>query len=812
MKKEITLAFVAFSCAFSSITAQNSSGKISGKILDPEGKAVAFANTILYASADSSIAKVEYSGDDGSFEIQNVPEGNYWLSVSYVGVATYNSEPFGLRESEELSLPPIHLKPADNELGEVVVTAKKPLVEVHPDKTIFNVEGSINATGNNALELLRKAPGVIVDNNDNVMLNGKNGVKIYIDGKPSPLSTADLAAFLKTIQSTEIEAIEIITNPSAKYEAEGNAGIINIRMKKDKRQGANANLNLGYSIGKFAHYNGSLSGNYRDKKLNLFGSYAYNDATNYNFFNLYREQFGKVFDQENVMSGDNASHNFKVGADFFLNKKSTFGFLANGYVSDFLWKTNSRTPISSLGQTQIDSVLLANSTNDGSRSNYNLNLNYRYDDGEGTIWNVDGDYGFFKNRAQEFQPNFYKDPTETITLRERITNNETPTDIDIYALKVDHERPLLKGQLSVGLKIGYVKTDNTFNFYNLFNEEQLLDPDRSNRFIYKEHVNAGYLNFKRQFDKIGFQAGLRVEQTNSTGDLLAFKPTNNEKVKRNYLDFFPSGGITFQANDKNNFQLTYSRRIDRPSYQDLNPFENKLDELTFQKGNPFLNPQYTNNFQLTHTLNSRYNTTIGYSHTTDLITRITDVSGQDASFITWLNLAQQNNFSLTFSAPATITKWWNAFFNLSAYRTVNKADYGDGKTVDLKVNAFNIYGQQTFSLPANMTFEVSGWYASPSIWGATFKMDAMWDLDAGLQKKILSGRGSLKVSVSDIFKTNNWSGTSQFGRLFMAVDGGWDSRRFKVNLTYLFGNEKVKKARRRETGLEEEAKRIKTDN
>jgi hypothetical protein len=239
-----------------------------------------------------------------------------------------------------------------------------------------------------------------------------------------------------------------------------------------------------------------------------------------------------------------------------------------------------------------------------------------------------------------------------------------------------------------------------------------------------------------------------------------------------------------------------------------------LDELTFEKGNPFLSPQYTNNFQLNHTFNSIYNTSLSYSRTTDLITRIVDIDTRDtsATFITWKNLAEQNNLSLTFSAPVQIAKWWNAYINLSGYRTHNQADFGDGKIVNLKAVSFNGYAQHTFTLPHNLALEVSGWYNSPSVWGGTFKMDAMWSMDAGLQKKLLQGKGSLKVSVSDIFKTNTWSGISRFGALDMNINGGWDSRRLRVNFTYLIGNDQVKAARRRTTGLEDEKGRVKEEN
>lgn len=809
--KNFVIALLAFAGSMNLLYAQ-SAGKITGSLLDADGIPISYANVMLFSAADTNLVKAEITDDKGLFELGGIPAGNYWIKASFVGLPDFKSESLLVEAGKTLALPAFRLQPATNDLAEVVVKAQKPLIEVKPDKMVFNVEGSINAQGNTALELLRKSPGVMVDNNDNVMLQGRSGVRIYIDGKPSPLSSSDLAAYLSTLQSSEIEAIEIITNPSSKYDAQGNGGIINIKIKKDKNLGANGNFDAGYSIGQLPRYNAKLSGNYRNKKVNLFGSYGYGDGKNRNLFNLYREQSGLSFDQRNINLSNWNNHNFRAGADYFMSKKSTIGFMANGNISDFTSNSDSRTPISVIGSGVVDSMLLAGTQNEGMRSNYNFNINYAFDAGNGTTWNVDADYGLFENDGEEYQPNRYTDPTGTEVFDERIYANETPTTINIYTFKIDHERNLLGGKLGTGIKLAQVNTDNTFNFYNVINGDRVLDETRSNLFDYKENVNAAYLNYSGKIsEKFNYQLGLRAEQTNSEGDLTAHQSTEDDNVKRSYLDFFPSGGLTYQANPMNSFQLTYSRRIDRPSYKDLNPFQNRLDELTFQQGNPFLNPQYSNNFQLTHTYKYMYNTTLGYSRTTDLITRITDTSGESASYITWLNLAQQDVYSISFSAPIQITKWWNSYLSLTGSHMDNSADYGEGKIVDLQATSFNGYAQQTFSLPQDLKLEISGWYASPGIWGGNFKTTGMGNVDIGLQKKILEGRANLKVSVSDVFRTNRWSGISQFGELYIETSGSWDSRRLNVNFSYRFGNDEVKAARRRKTGLEDEQNRIKSE-
>ncbi len=815
MKTSTGLMVLLLSFAFTSATfAMKETGIIAGKVLGNDNEPISFANVLLYAVQDSNLVKAEYTAEDGSFQLLNIGAGKYFINISFVGLPDYNSAAFELSTGQSLVLPDIRLSSKGVDLAEVTVTSKKPLVEVHPDKTVFNVEGSINATGNNVLELLKKSPGVVVDNNDNIILNGKGGVRVYIDGKPTQFSANDLAAYLKTIQSTDIATIEIISNPSARWDAEGNAGIINIRMKKDKRLGGNGNVNLGYGVGQLQNYEGSVSGNYRNKKMNTFGSYSFNDGEWLDNMSIYREQNGGVFDQKGQNQNHWQSNNFKLGSDFFINDKNTVGFLVNGYENKYDDSGQVRNAISTQGSQQADSTLFSNTSTDGKRRNYNFNLNYRFDDAKGKIWNIDADYGFFKNDNNQVQPNQYfaGDGTNgSPLLSENNYHMVTPTKIDISTIKIDHERPFLKGQLGAGVKLSYVKTDNDFNFYNIVEGKDEVDVDRTNFFTYTENVNAAYATYSQQFGKWGMQLGLRAEQTNSEGDLQALKPVNDENVKKNYFNLFPSGGLTYNMSDKHSFQLNVSRRLSRPNYQDLNPFEYRLDELTFRKGNPFLRPQYSNNVQLSHTFMQMVNTSLSFSHTSDLIEQLVDISDENpkAAYLTWRNLAEQNNLNLNIGSPIPIAKWWNGYVNLSGYRTDISADFGEGKIVDAKVHAFNGYMQHTFTLPEDINFEVSGWYNSPSLWGGTFRMNQMWAMDAGVSKKLMKGKATLKLSVSDIFYTQKWSGENNFGDLHMLINGRGDSRRFRANFSYKFGNEQVKAARRRSTGLEDEKNRIK---
>ncbi|MDH3650064.1 MAG: TonB-dependent receptor [Saprospiraceae bacterium] len=792
-------------------TWSQSESQIRGMIKTADGEGIAYATLMIKTVEDSSLVKAWNSDQDGSFAFQHVDAGRYFLEVTYVGFETFFSEVFELAPDEELVVPDIVIHERTEELEQVVVKAARPIIEIKPDKTVFNVDGSINATGSDALELLRKAPGVVVDNNDNIMLLGKSGVKVYINGKPSHLGTTDLAEYLKTMQSSEIDAIEIITNPSAKYDAEGNAGIINIRLKKDKNLGFNANLNASYSIATYPKINNALNFNYRNKEVNIFGQYGNSVGKWANYNDIYREQAGMAFDQSADMLSDYLNHRFRVGADYFVSEKSTIGFLFNGYNNEGTFHSASLVDIKPMAGQTI-SILHATNDIDQKRNNLTFNLNYAYNNGEETTLNIDGDYGRFRNDGESYQPNTYMDADGEDVLTERIFASNTPTTIDIYTFKADYEKSLWGGKVGFGGKYTSVNTDNTYDFFDVVDNEQIKNLDRSNEFDYLENVGAAYFSYQRQMDKWNLSIGLRMEHTYSNGELSSDRLMLVDKVEQDYWDWFPTGGLTYQMDDNNVFRLNYSRRLDRPSYQDLNPFEFKLDELTFLKGNAFLNPQYANTVSLSHTFHSKLNTSLSYSVINDLITRITDTLDATATFITFVNLDKQKVVSLAVSYPFTVNSWWNVFTNFGAHRTANKANFEPGKVIDIKATAYNLYAQNTFMIPYDFKLEISGFYQSPFIWAGNFEVDELYSIDVGLQRKLFNDRATLKMSVSDVFNTHKVHGSNRLGDLMLEVWSGWESRQFRVNFNYLLGNQQVKGERRRRTGMDEEQKRIKTEN
>ena len=799
--------FVLLLCSSFTVFAQNNSHAIIGTAESDSGDAISFAAVGLMNVSDSSLAKASVADADGNFRLVDVRNGDYFIVLTSVGYQKFTSSIISVTESsaKEINLNKFVVQ-SNNVLEAVEITAQKPMVEVLADKTVFNVEGTLAATGNSGLEVLRKAPGVILDNNNSIVVEGKTGIQVYIDGKRSVLQGEDLTNYLNTLQASDIESIEIITQPSSKYDAAGSAGILNIKLKKNKNFGTNGSVGLGYSVWDNQRYNGSLSLNNRTKKTNTFLTYSNRFGETGRFINLYRTQNNFIFDNRATTIIDQTSHNVKLGTDFFASKKSTFGVLIDGNFSNMDINTTARTPISNQNTGEVLQVLQAESMNQ--RDFYNVlgNLNYRYEDTTGRTFNVDLDYGQYKNDGKTYQPNLYYGANEQDLISSVIYEMVLPVKIDIATFKMDYEQNFLKGKLGVGIKSSMVNTDNTFDFYDVEGKNRVLNEDKSNNFVYEEIVNAAYFNYNRRWKKINLQFGLRAEQTLSDGKLTSTQEENNERVERSYLNLFPSGGLTYNANRNNSFALTYSRRIERPNYQNLNPFQQQIDELTARKGNAFLQPQYTDNIKFSHTYKYTLNTSISYSYVNDFFAQVTTAQDERRSVIQEQNIATQETWSVNVSYPFEVSKWWNAFINLNAFHSSYQ-----GKTdefVSISQSTLNVYGQNTFSLPKGYKFEVSGWYNSPSVWGGTYQTKSLGAMDLAIQKSFLEDKLSFRMSMSDIFFSSPWRGDTQFGEVLIQGSGGWESRQIRVNLNYTFGNKQVKSARRRKTGAEDESNRV----
>ena len=802
--------------------AQSATGTatIRGRVLDETAAALSYANVVLYAASDTSIVKVEVTDDDGAYLIPGVEPGRYFIGVKYVGLPDAATGAFDIGAGETRAQGDITFAPQAEELAVATVTAQRRIVEVKADRTVFNVEGTINAAGGDGMSLLRKAPGVVVDSEDNLIVMGRTGVLVYIDGKRSPLAGEALSAFLRSLPAEQIDRIDIITNPGAKYEAEGNAGIVDIRLKKNENYGSNGSLSSTVSHGELFRANVSGTVNHREGAWNSFATGGVYTGDNYNTNFFDRTQEGLVISDRMRNENGWEGGNLKIGTDYRLSTKHTLGVQANGSVNN-----NSGMAVTSatFGRVatpdQVDSILVSRSIDDSERYNLAGNLNYRFDDSEGKTLNVDLDYGAFRADSRERLPNQYFGPDGETERSSLELGFETPSEIDIYTATLDYEQPLLGGKLGTGAKYTRVISDNTFRFFEMVGGERSLNGARSNLFVYDEGVAAAYVNYVRDFGPeapsgqgkaFSFSGGLRAEQTQALGDLTVLDGSGTTSpVDRDYLNFFPNVGLTWAAAEQHTLALSYGRRINRPDYQNLNPFLSFASLVIFEQGNPLLRPEIVNNVEVAHTFAYRYTTKLSYSKTEDQITRLIRKADFDerGQYITFENLANQTVVSLNVSVPHQLTEWWETYFTATGSYTRNEADYPNGNSIDLSAYNFNMYSQHTFSVGGGWKAELSGWFAGPGIWGGTFETQAMGALNVGAQRKFMNDKLRVRLAVDDVLFTNGWRGYSDFGGTTFDGGGNWDSRRASVSLTYNFGNDKVK-MRQRKTGLDDAAGRV----
>ncbi len=782
---------------------------VKGTTKTQQNEAASFATISLHNAIDSTLFKADIAGENGGFKINGVVKGKYFIKISAVGFRAFASPIFEVVDTD-IEFNPFVLTADTQQLKEVKVVASKPLIEVKEDRVIFNVESSISSTGTNALELMRKSPGVQVDKDENILVKGKTGVRIYIDGRPSPMSGRDLASTLKSMNSADIEAIGIITNPSAKYDAAGDLGIINIRLKKNRKLGTNGNIGLGGLFGISPKYNSSLSLNHRDKKVNLFGTYSYNQGAWHN----------RTLDDQilnNIMYNKtwrglwrDTSSNLKAGADYFINTKNTIGFNLNARMSNHNGGGESETLIGRRYASVPDSAILYSQTSNPEKNkNLNFNLNYRYADTTGHELNFDVDYGVFNSRGISYQPNRYTFVNSDRPSFERNYVTKTPIDIIIKSAKIDYEQPFKQGKLAYGVKLSDVTSDNTFDFFTKIQNEEIRDIDRSNQFRYTERIYAAYFNYNKSLGKKwNIQAGLRAENTQSLGKLTSFKQNDLDKVDTTYLNLFPSGAISYKATDNHSFNLNYSRRINRPSYQNLNPFEYRIDELVYSKGNPFLRPEYANNFKITHIYKGKLTSSFGYWRTKYPVVGLRIPYDESRTYFISENLDYSEGYNLDLSFNTQLTKWWELNINVNGFHNLWRAKLDNGLIINNRTTALNGNGQSTFKLKNNWTFELSGWYNSP--YRRIDYNSAMGMLDAGVQKKFLKDNATLKVVFSDVLNTARGGHHSEYAGIATNLRFKFEGRLLRVTFNYRFGSKEIKEARNRRSGSEDELRRIRS--
>ena len=797
---------------------KNLPGKIKGSVLDGAGKPLDGVTIALSKSTDTTIVQHAITDKAGNFEMVNLPTGKYRVTFTHIGYTSFHSPAEISPAKPQTTLSPIRLQAADASLSQVTVVGHRPPIENKIDKTVVNVDASPSNSGLTALEVLEKSPGVTVDNDGNISLKGKAGVIILIDGKPTYLNATDLSNYLKNMPASNLDQVEIMSQPPAKYDASGNSGVINLVTKKNKNNGFNGSVNLTAIIARYFKTPNSINFNWRQGKFNIYGNYSYAWWEGFNDVhgnNSLRANSNTPFDRYSVQHTygrySDRGQNFRAGVDYFADKKTTLGLAVNG-TFDNQWFTSGTTTDFSDSLHNFVQYNVAQSLNKTPQTHLGFNGNLtRKLDGKGSELSADADYIFFNTHGTISSNNYLYNADNIASDDPYLLDGKLPSYIDIYSFKSDYKKVLSdKATIEAGIKTSYVRNDNNA-VYSLFDNTKnswVADTAISNHFIYKENINAAYVNWQQTIKKFSLQLGLRAEQTNTSGD----QTVKSVSFKRNYLQLFPTTYFTYKTNEDNTFGLSYGRRIERPSYQSLNPFRFQLDRYSYEQGNPNLKPQFSNNIELSYNYKGALNISANYTKTTDIIsyTVITFKEAGDSNYTTYQteqNIASQRNIGLSANYSKQIMKGWNlnVFFNVfnNHYKGVV-----DSTNVDVSFTSFNGNFNTQYNFKKGWTAELSGFYYARNYISGVVLADGRGMFSVSGSKQILNGKGSVKLNLRDPFYLMHFNSHSDLNKAVTYSHSIWDNRRIVMSFVYRFGRTTGNQPQRRNGGANDEQSRV----
>jgi iron complex outermembrane receptor protein len=814
MKKFFTL--LAFLGVLLSSFAQQT-GKVSGHIQDGSPRILESATISLLRAADSSIAKVAAADKAGRFVFDGIGQGAYLVRVTLVGHKTAFSPIFQLTSGEpSIELKSITLQSVEKSMTGITVTARKPLIEQRIDRTIVNVDASPTNVGSTALEVLEKSPGISVDKDGNISLKGKQGVMVFVDGRPTQLGAADLANMLRNMTASQLDQIEIMTNPPAKYDAAGNAGIINIKTKKNKQVGYNGSLSLGYGQGRYPKFNESLNMNYRQNKVNLFANLSHNYRKGFQDLDIqrrFRDRTSKelisTFDQQARMMNESNSYNGKIGFDYFANKTTTYGVVLTGSTNPRTFENRNLNNI--FGQQgNLTGQTRAMSQQKDTWDNFSTNFNFRkLLDTAGRELTADLDYIYYNGGSNQQLVNDYFNAGGNRAQKSDTLYGNLPQDIRIYSGKVDYVQPLKGGaRFEAGVKSSFVRTLNNAAYDTVHYGAVIRDLGRSNDFTYEENINAAYVNLSGSLSKKwSGQIGLRLENTLASGRSkgFVFDAAQNTFVpfdstfRRSYTQLFPTAFVQFKASEHHTLGMNYGRRIRRPNYESLNPFIEYLDRYTYMQGNPNLLPQFSHNIELSHTFRGILTTTLNYTQTNDIIQQVFEQNElRNETFVKQANIAKQRQYGIAVSLGMPLTSWWTTNIYVNAF---NNRFEGlvDGTPVTVSASTVALNGSQQFKLSKTLSAELSGWYRTAAV-ESILSTRPMGMMSIGFSQQVLKGKGTLRLNVRDIFYTQRFSASTKYGSVDAAFQEQSDSRVVNIGFTYRFSKGKINGGSRKRAG------------
>ncbi len=774
-----------FSLLLAAYCTQAQSFNIAGSLKDINGKGITGITISLLKASDSSWVRSEYTDDSGIFNFKAIATGDYIVDVFATG---YKNNKQKITLTTNIYQLNITLQKGSTQLKEVTVTDKRPFIEQDLGKTIVNVSSSITTAGSNVLDLLRRSPGITVDMNGNITMQGKQGVLVLIDNKETYLSGQQLADYLRTLSAEQVAQLELITQPSARYDAEGNAGIINIKTKKNRTQGLNGTVMASYKQGVYPGTINSVRIEQTKNKLHLEASYTFLHMTGFEqqngWHNIENEQNGLTqyhFDEDGFLTETFEDHNLHFGAAYKLSDKTTI----NGNITG-IYHTNAERDY--LNDHIIDSVNNSSYNNAFTRRgflrrNILVNAEYRHDFNKDNNIAVLADYLIRDENDFDNTVNTNYDASMQPIPGGYIFKDLHPNLINASTIRVDYTAQLKnKVKIEAGAKSSYATISDRLNDSVLQNNIYIPDTMRSNHFSYHENINALYISANKRFGKKWeTQAGLRCENDITSG----IQETGTQSFSNNTTSLFPTLFIAYTLNKNNRFEFNYGRRVSRPSYTWLNPYVRYLSQYYYEVGNPTLQPEYSNNIELKHTYHNHLTTTCSYSHSNGMAGDVIHILG-NTEYKSIENIAVINELGIGITYNAPIFKWWSLSVSGSYY---NVAFMGvlDGRNFNISRTRCYFHTNNQFSFKNNWAAEAGYFCAGNNIEGFMTDEEPRQWLSLGFSKKLFNDTTTLKLNIEDPFNAYVYTYLNNWYNLDSRTQNRWDNRQLSLSVTYNFG-------------------------
>lgn len=742
----------------------------------------------------------------GNVTFTQIETGDYTFTISYVEHSSYNTDIYHF--PSEINSVTIKLKAADITLQNINIITRKPFIQQQPGKIVLNVAASPTNVGSTVLEVLEKSPGVTVDRNGGIALKGKQGVLVLIDDKPTYLSGADLNNLLSSMSSAQVDQIELMTNPSAKYDAGGNSGIINIKTKKNRLKGFNGSFTVSAGQGFYPKNNNNFILNYRRGKINTYFNYNINLVkylTDLYALRKYYDPSGNIsaiLDQPTFFSGNFLNNSFKAGIDYYVTSKTTLGI---GLGGTFIYRKGINIGLAKWQDANgvTDSTISTENRSNSRFSNGALNLNVRHT--LSSTQDISADVDWLRYSIKNNQ--FFNNQLQTTNGYTELSRGNIPTTITIFSGKADHTLKLgKKFTLSSGWKTSSTSTDNTAYYENFDGMQWVEDFGKSNHFIYKENINALYSSIEKKDDRFSFQAGLRYETTGYKAKQLGNVQQKDSSFSRQYDGIFPSGYISFRVDSSNSFSFTTGRRIDRPAFQTLNPFYFIVNKYTYSTGNPFILPQFNWNFELSHQYKDLLSTSISYSIIKNYFSQLfLKDTAKGVLLYSQGNVGHTRTFGLSATVTTTLCKWWS----VTAFALYNHKELKgfNGNNFSSNINQLTININNQFSFAKTYSGEISGFYTTQARNDIQELLYPTGQLSLGISKQVLKNKGTLKLNVRDILHSNTMEGLTQFPNATEYFIIHRDSRVINLSFSYRFGKA-YKAVKHSGGGAEDEIERV----